>query len=746
VAESKYKISGEHDPKGVNDAKKGLESLGGAVKSLNTLLKAFAGAAIFGKLKSVIADTTEEFNKNQTALNRLASGVASNAKLAEGAFDRLSRKMDKMEKATMFGADELANQAAFLSGMNLTEAAIEKTLNAAVELSHAGIGSLEDNVRKLSETFSGNVSRLGKLIPEFQTLTKEELKAGMAVDVVNSKFAGFAEAWSGGTTEGTAKRFSEAIGDIKESVGAIFSSVQDAGMNILMPVLEGLADWFSEQGPGIAARMAAGMKVVEAIVQNIANNLPKLLTPETWKNFFDKAKTMASAFVSFFRNILIDAFSFAVKALQWHFDNFSVQNFFDNLLSGFGIIYDIMKVVGKISDALNIPLKIKEFLDRGKPDNNKPAEFPRFEMSEDAKEAQEEMARAFKDTAVSLIDTLAGQDTAELFAAELEKALLKFSHDRGERRQNPVLTGSKDPDGENAAENAAEKAAKTFAEKLFETFTSSLGQAGTAVKDAVSSFKDGNIVLDGVTSAVNALAAASQNFSAVLNFMDTVFTETAALIGPLMDELFAPFVSFLQQIGRILGNLIAGVLEPLIQILEPVFLLISMIFTVLEAAAPAVGALIKVILTLVDLALTPFMWIIEQLADVFLFVYNWVLRPLLWFVHSAIAAIYNAIVLVVNSIASALNWIPGVNLGKMQYIDFLNFEDMYVDKSAMEGENEANGGTYANHSSASGTASYTAARDIFVFISYNNSYVNGDERQIALNLRDEIRKAERLGQ
>lgn len=48
-------------------------------------------------------------------------------------------------------------------------------------------------------------------------------------------------------------------------------------------------------------------------------------------------------------------------------------------------------------------------------------------------------------------------------------------------------------------------------------------------------------------------------------------------------------------------------------------------------------------------------------------------------------------------------------------------------------------------SGSSSSMSYNAARDIIVTINYNSSYVNGDAREIALNLRAEIAAAERLG-
>lgn len=47
--------------------------------------------------------------------------------------------------------------------------------------------------------------------------------------------------------------------------------------------------------------------------------------------------------------------------------------------------------------------------------------------------------------------------------------------------------------------------------------------------------------------------------------------------------------------------------------------------------------------------------------------------------------------------------------------------------------------------SASNAASYSAQRDIYVTITYNHSFVNGDAREIAVQLRNEILSAERLG-
>ena len=61
---------------------------------------------------------------------------------------------------------------------------------------------------------------------------------------------------------------------------------------------------------------------------------------------------------------------------------------------------------------------------------------------------------------------------------------------------------------------------------------------------------------------------------------------------------------------------------------------------------------------------------------------------------------------------------------------------------------EVNGiwnGTSASLSGGSSSSSYTAAKDVYVNITFSHSYVNGDAREIALALKREMTLAERLG-
>ena len=100
-------------------------------------------------------------------------------------------------------------------------------------------------------------------------------------------------------------------------------------------------------------------------------------------------------------------------------------------------------------------------------------------------------------------------------------------------------------------------------------------------------------------------------------------------------------------------------------------------------------------------------------------------------------------------IIRALNQIPWVNISEIS-----GFDDYgkAIDDIWNGGGNTAEDNAYLNaaiSSAASNTttgasASYTAARDIYVNISYEHSYVNGDSRAIALNLYEELKDCKKL--
>ena len=119
-------------------------------------------------------------------------------------------------------------------------------------------------------------------------------------------------------------------------------------------------------------------------------------------------------------------------------------------------------------------------------------------------------------------------------------------------------------------------------------------------------------------------------------------------------------------------------------------------------------------------------------------------------IATAVYAVEWVIVNGINMIIKALNQIPWVSISE---ISGFGTEDW--DKTISDiwngGGNTDEDNAYLNNAisqSASNitgsSASYTAARDIYVNISYEHSFVSGDAREIALNLYNELKDCKKL--
>jgi hypothetical protein len=126
------------------------------------------------------------------------------------------------------------------------------------------------------------------------------------------------------------------------------------------------------------------------------------------------------------------------------------------------------------------------------------------------------------------------------------------------------------------------------------------------------------------------------------------------------------------------------------------------------------------------------------------FIYNKILVPVVNFLLKIITSIgnffikmYNGIVGVLNSI-SIFGWHPFNFSTKNE----LSYESMKISEVTDESTTTAdsNGGNTTKVSG--GSATYNAAKDVYVNIYFNSSYVNGDAEEIAISLAREIKRAE----
>jgi hypothetical protein len=151
----------------------------------------------------------------------------------EAAYRRLIRFASEMQDKRGISDDVVNQHSAFLALQGRNEQQIMNTIKAATELSVVMGVSLQTAIQNLDATFEGNIGRLGRLDTAFNSLTKEQLANGAAVDLILQKYGGQAESvFRQGL--GPLNAYKNAWGDLQKTLGAIL-------INTITPLFSNLA-------------------------------------------------------------------------------------------------------------------------------------------------------------------------------------------------------------------------------------------------------------------------------------------------------------------------------------------------------------------------------------------------------------------------------------------------------------------------------------------------------------------------
>lgn len=215
--------------------------------------------------------------------------------------------------------------------------------------------------------------------------------------------------------------------------------------------------------------------------------------------------------------------------------------------------------------------------------------------------------------------------------------------------------------------------------------------------------------------------------------------------GPIgvLNELIGKILSVVTNMNNevayfqnIITEFIKATIEPLSnaisQLLSPILEFIWSLIPSVQGIFNAIGSIIKVIADLINI----FSPVLEGISAA-VKVISTVVVIVADLISNLLTAIYNAIISVYNFFAKH-------DKEKKAY------KNIEADVNAIWSPSNTYSpdlSGYATLAAArtSGSATYTAQRDIYVNIYYNNSFVNGDARAIAIGIRDEIRAAERMG-
>ena len=274
------------------------------------------------------------------------------------------------------------------------------------------------------------------------------------------------------------------------------------------------------------------------------------------------------------------------------------------------------------------------------------------------------------------------------------------------------------------------------------TLAKSSGQIGNYVNAGMQGASTGGvygaflaIISQLLSDIMKIVSENSERFQAFQNLVSLLLESLVEQIVPIFDELVTPFLEGFSAVKEILSGviyLLGSIIGVFTEIFKASTRELNVIASVVSGIFKFFGGLFQIIKGFI------------QFSQPVLNALSYVTRIIATAIYSVEYVIVNGI----NMIIRALNQIPWVDIAEIS-----GFEDYGkgVDEIWNGGGNTDEDNAYLNAAIAQSasnitgsSASYTAARDIYVTISYEHSYVSGDAREIALNLYNELKDCKKL--
>ena len=205
-------------------------------KLLQGVFDGFVVTAVVAGLKKATEaafDCYQEFGEMDRRMQQLKISLDNN----EDSYNRNVELIETLSKKSLASKDDIESLVAELASLGKSDEDIKKIATAAVYLSNVTGQDLNAAFNQINGTYSGTAGRLEKLIPETGDLTKKQLEAGDAVDLVNQKLGSLSETLAENNIPQKLKNLKTEWGDLKENAGEtvapFFSAIVD-GLNAVI--------------------------------------------------------------------------------------------------------------------------------------------------------------------------------------------------------------------------------------------------------------------------------------------------------------------------------------------------------------------------------------------------------------------------------------------------------------------------------------------------------------------------------
>lgn len=334
-----YKIQGKSDTTAILKTELAMKKLGKTVSSINKVVGAFALAKTMQVVSKVTSGATQKFLDQNKALQQYNAAISKAGKSLEN----LNKLQKDISRNNFFDGDTLNNATKMAATMGLTEDQIHNVMKAATDMAASGIMPLDQAVKALSLTYSGNLGQLKKIQPELANLTKEQLEQGKAVDIVSAKYQGMADAISE-TFDGRNTQWQNSFSDLQAEVGGIFQKVKYFEQGKWLGPLNKLTDWINNNSTKISAFVATIPENLKVIADFTIDIFKQIFSKEWWQ---ENGKSVGQILVSVFTAVTNTILSLFVSMMG------SILDLFKNVAPSLGkaVVNGFINGIGELGKA-----------------------------------------------------------------------------------------------------------------------------------------------------------------------------------------------------------------------------------------------------------------------------------------------------------------------------------------------------------------------------------------------------------
>ena len=762
MAEIKYKISGKSDTTAIAKTQLAMKKLGSEVANINKILGGFAIAKVMQVVSKVTNGATENFLAQNKALAQYNATVTKFGK----SLSNLNKIQNTVSRNNFFDGDSINNVTKMAVAMGLTEKQIEDVLKASTDLAASGVMPLDQAVKALSLSYSGNIEQLKRMNPELANLTKEQLKQGEAVRIIGKEYKGMADAMAN-TFEGRDTQWKNNFSDLQAAVGGVIQATKFGFQGKTMDSLNKVTNWIIENKESIIKFLYGLPDIIAAIGKSGFEVIKRTFSSEGATKLFSFLGESLLITLRTVGSVIFGTFQTLIENMIVLVDH-ALGNLWRSLQDLLGKLGNLIITTINISfqKVLSIPgiKQLYEWLSGNKIGDVQIIDF-RFDTNHaEANLSKQDVAskwianhnmliehykkqvsKGVSDAAKTLDNFVANYSDITSEATEQIKDILAkdLPDDMKEAMIAGIIAADKSEGNNDYDDKDNKKKLSDLISIVGNAFIKSTGQIGNYVNAAIQGASSGgaygaalSVIAQLLSDIMQVVSENSEKFQVFQNFVTLILESLISEIIPIFDEFVTPFLESFSAVKEILSGVVyilGGIIGIFTEIFREFTRNLNIIVPTVSGIFKIFGSTFQMIRGFIQF-LQPALNVLEYVTKV---------------IATAIYSVEWVIVNGINMIIRALNMLPWVNISEIEGFD--DYEKG-IDDIWNGGGNTNEDNAYLNNAilqSASNTttgasASYTAARDIYVTISYDHSYINGDARAIALNLYEELKDCKKL--